>query len=234
MITVFTSSYNYGRYLRTSIESVLNQTYKDFEYHLIDYGSTDDTWKIMQGYKDPRIKAIQIGKQVNKAFAMNHSIRISRGDFWVWCPADDYFHETLLRRSREYSRRYPGAVLYSDNYTIDDNGRQYMSHIREEFTDEQLKKEIWKRSVIGFTGIFIPMRIFRDTGLYFPEDENYSEDYCWMIQAVMQGVKFRHIPEKLHYKRKHKGSSTNREYKELVANIKVIHERLRREGYADK
>jgi len=235
MITVFTASFNYSKHLRQAIESVLNQTYKDFEYHLIDYGSTDDTWKIMQEYtKDSRVKAIQIGKQPNKVFAMNHSIYIAKGDFWVWCPADDYFHETLLTRSREYSRKYPGAVLYSDNYTVDDNGRQYTSHVREEFTDEQLREEIWKRSVIGFTGIFIPMRIFREMDLYFPEDENYSEDYRWMIQAVMRGVKFRHIPEKLHYKRKHKGSATNREYKNIVANIKVIHEKLKGERNAGK
>ena len=87
--------------------------------------------------------------------------------------------------------------------------------------------------MIGFTGIFIPMYIFRDMNLYFSEDEKYSEDYRWMIQAVMSEVKFRHIPEKLYYKRKHKTSCTNRDYKDIVANIKVIHDRLRKE-YADK
>lgn len=233
MITVFTASFNYGKYLRQAIESVLNQTYKDFEYHLVDYGSTDNTWKIMQEYaKDSRVNAMQIGKQPNKVFAMNHSINIAKGDFWVWCPADDYFHKTLLERNRLYSKQHPGAVLYSDNYTVDDNGKVYTGHIREEFTDEQLKKEIWKRSVIGFTGIFIPMYIFREMKLLFPEDENYSEDYYWMIQTVMRGVKFRHIPEKLHYKRKHKGSATNRNYKNIVANIKIIHEKLREERNA--
>jgi glycosyltransferase involved in cell wall biosynthesis len=235
MITVFTSSFNYSKHLRQAIESVLGQTYRDFEYHLIDYGSTDDTWKIMCEYtKDSRVKAIQIGPQPNKVISMNHSISIARGDFWVWCPADDYFHKTLLEKSRAYSKQYPRSVLYSDNHTIDDIGKIYTDHVREEFTDEQLKKEIWKRSVIGFTGIFIPMYVFREMKLLFPEDENYSEDYYWMIQAVMRGVKFRHIPEKLHYKREHKGSATNRDYKDIIANIKVIHEKLKGERDAGR
>src|SRR4030067_2626042 len=126
MITVFTSSFNYGKFLRKSIDSVLNQTYKDFEYHLIDYGSTDDTWKIIQEYAyDPRVQAIQIGEQPNKVFAMNHSIRISKGNYWVWCPADDYLHITMLERAVQYILRYPDAVLYSDCYVVDDNGKQY-------------------------------------------------------------------------------------------------------------
>ena len=228
MITVFTASYNYSKYLRQSIESVLNQTDRDFEYHLVDYGSTDNTWNIMQEYtKDTRVKAMQIGAQKNKVFAMNHSIRKAKGDAWVWCPADDYFASNLLERKRVYAKRYPKAVLDDDNYVVDGDGKVYGSSRRGEFTDENIKVKIWEKSLIGFTGIYIPMFIFRDIGLYFSEEENYSEDYRWMIEAVERGVKFRHIPEKLHFKRKHKGSCTKKEYVAIIANIEKIHKELK-------
>lgn len=120
MITVFTSSYNYGKHLRKAIESVLSQTYTDFEYHLIDYGSTDDTWDIMNDYKDDRIIGIKMGCQVNKTFAMNRSIKLAKSGYWSWCPADDYWHPSLLQTKVEYSEKYPEAVLYDDFWIIDD------------------------------------------------------------------------------------------------------------------
>jgi glycosyltransferase involved in cell wall biosynthesis len=225
MITVFTSSFNYGKYLRKSIESVLSQTYRDFEYHLIDYGSIDNTWEIINSYKDDRIKAIQIGCQKNKTFAMNHSIRISKSGYWSWCPADDHWQSSLLERKIEYSLKYPDAVLYDDFWVIDDSGRVVQEVELPSYSCELIKTEIWKRSLIGFTGIFIPVSLLKE--LPFPEWENISEDYAWMIQAVGKGIDFIRVPEKLHYKRNHPGSVTDSRYAEVIANMSKIWERLR-------
>ena len=228
-VTVFTSSFNYSHHLRQAIRSVIGQRYKNFEYHLVDYGSTDGTLKMMKEYEyDPRVKVISIGPKPNKVFSMNESIRLAKGDFWTWCPADDYFHPDFLTKKLEFAAKYPKAVLYNDNFVVDGNSKVYASKKRPEFTKEELKKTIWEKSVIGFTGIFIPMYIFRDMDLCFPEEENYSEDYRWMIEAVMEGIEFKRIPEKLTFKRKHKGSCTNREYKDIIANVKIIHETLRK------
>lgn len=110
MITVFTSSYNYGKHLRKAIESVLAQTYSDFEYHLIDYGSTDETWDIMNDYKDDRIMRIKMGCQINKTFAMNRSIKLAKSGCWSWCPADDYWHPSLLQTKVEEAFTNPGRL----------------------------------------------------------------------------------------------------------------------------
>lgn len=228
-ITVFTSSYNYSLYLRQAIRSVLTQTYKNFEYHLIDYGSTDNTLKIMSEYAgDSHVKIIQMGKQENKVFAMNKSIELATGDYWTWCPADDYLHPKHLERGIEYIKKNPGSVHYCDAFVVNDNGRQYSERKVKERTKAELKEEIWRKSVIGFSGIFIPMYIFREMKLLFPEDEFYSEDYRWMIEAVMNGVEFKRIPESLVYKRKHRNSCSNKRYGEIIRNINVIHEKLKK------
>ena len=226
MITVFTSSYNYSRYLRLSIESVLNQSYTDFEYHLIDYGSTDDTWTIMQEYerKDSRIKAFQIGAQENKVRAMNFSIEQARGDYWCWSPADDFLHKDLLLHKVKLSQQYPEAVIYSDFYHVDDNNN-VIGDITLNLTDEDIRTKIWKHGIIGFTGIFIPVSLLRK--IPFDEKEMISEDYRWMIQAVKAGVKFIGIAEKLFYKRKYSGSITGRRYSEVIKNMYKIQDDLR-------
>jgi glycosyltransferase involved in cell wall biosynthesis len=125
MITVFTSSYNYGKHLRKAIESVLAQTYSDFEYHLIDYGSTDETWDIMNDYKDDRIMRIKMGCQINKTFAMNRSIKLAKSGCWSWCPADDYWHPSLLQTKVEYSLKYPGAPFYKIADALDEIGESW-------------------------------------------------------------------------------------------------------------
>lgn len=226
-ITVFTSSYNYAKYLRQSIESVLNQTYSNFEYHLIDYGSTDDSWKIMNEYKDDRIVLMQIGEQPNQSFTMNHSIKNATGEYWSWCPADDYWCPNLLERKVEYAQKYPDAVLYDDFFLINDEGVLTGEVILPIMSQDDIRRKIWEHGIIGFTGILIPMYVFKDIGLYFPEDEFISEDYKWMIMATVKKIPFVGMPEKLHYKRKHAGSVTQSRHAEMLANMYDIQNSLR-------
>ena len=228
MITVFTSSYNYSRYLRRAIESVLNQTYRDFEYHLIDYGSTDDTWKIINEYKDERIKAIQLDYKPRNAYAVNYSMRLALGDYWAWCPADDYWTTDLLERKIDYAQRYPKAVLYDDFYLINDNNQEVGLSTLEDLTPEKIKEEIWKRSLIGFTGIFIPSYVYKELGLYFPYHV-ISDDFYWMIRATIFNVPFVRVPERLHYKRTHAASMVNRNYDEVIKGMSLIWEELKYE-----
>jgi len=54
-ISIFMSSYNYAKYLRDAIDSVLNQTFTDFELYIMDDASTDNSWDIIQSYSDPRL-----------------------------------------------------------------------------------------------------------------------------------------------------------------------------------
>ena len=63
-VTVLMSVYNGERYLREAIDSILNQTFKDFEFLIINDGSTDRTLEILQSYHDPRIKIINNEKNI--------------------------------------------------------------------------------------------------------------------------------------------------------------------------
>lgn len=224
-ITVFTSSYNYAKHLRQSIESVLAQTYRNFEYHIIDYGSTDDTWEIMNEYRDDRIVKIKMGHQLNKTFAMNHSIMLAKPGYWAWCPADDYWHPSLLQTKVQYCEKYPDSVLYDDFWVVDEENNIIEEVNLTERTQKQIQLEIWKGGVIGFTGIFIPTALLKR--LPFPEWENISEDYAWMLLALKEGVEFIRIPEKLHYKRNHSGSVTGRRYNDVISNMENIWAKVR-------
>ncbi len=227
MITVFTSCYNQGEFLSEAIESVLNQTYKDFEYILMDDGSTDNTWFIMEKYKkiDNRIHISKLSKQSNVGVLINKSIDLMKGDFWVWLPADDVFKKDLLeikfKKSLECNH---SVVIYSWFEQIDKNGdfiRQYTPNI----TPEEFSKIIWNSCPIGFTGIWVSKNIFERVGK-FPEDLPCSEDYSWLLRAVANNVLFVCENKVLYQKRIHPNRTTNREGGKVNSIVKEIRKEM--------
>ncbi len=101
MIYVRTHAYNAEKTLERAIDSILNQTYQNFEYHILDHGSTDRTGELIRGYakKDPRI--VPYYNKVNRAFEENPdfwnlSKKIPDGDLFCILDADDCYEETFF------------------------------------------------------------------------------------------------------------------------------------------
>lgn len=219
MITVFTSCYNQGRYLERAIASVLSQTHRDFEYILIDDGSTDHTWSIIQDYAkiDWRIRPVRVDKQLNVGFVINRSIRMMEGSYWVWCPADDIFKKDLLEEKLKKSFEcYHKAVIYSWWEQIDENSNFIMQHTPN-LSLEEFSKVIWDECPLGCTGVWIPKDVFTIVGK-FPENLPCSEDYAWVLRAVSEKVPFICVNKILYSKRIHANRTTNRK-SNLVPNV---------------
>lgn len=226
-ITMFTSSFNGGKYLREAIESVLNQTYENFEYLLFDDGSGDATYEIMKSYKnDSRIKIIKLNKQPNVGVVINKSFDISVGDYWCWCPSDDILCKNLIEKKIEYVNKYPKSVLYNNWFIINEVGDKTGECIVKNMTSNEFSKEVWVSSPIGFTGIMIPSYVYKNMNLYFPNHLNYSEDFYWMIKATIHGIPFDSVPYILHYKRKHSTSLTNKNIQNILKSIPIIRNEL--------
>ena len=121
LVTVCIPCYNQGKYLSESIESVLNQTFQDFELILIDDGSTDNTFQVMLDYakRDGRIIVVKLSKQDNVGPVLNMSIRMARGRYWVWVPADDVAMKNLLETKVRDSKKWPDAVIFHGGIVIE-------------------------------------------------------------------------------------------------------------------
>jgi len=228
MITVFTSCYNQANHLKKAIESVLSQTYTDFEYLLYDDGSTDETWEIIQSYakKDKRIRAFKLEKMPNVGVVINKSIKDAKGDVWTWCPSDDLFLPNLLEVKSRYQEKYPDSILYHNWHIINENDQPRGSYKVRELSPEKFNKVVWNESPIGFTGIWIPMKVFGVVG-EFPEHLQYSEDFYWMIKATIHQVPFVGIPEYLHKKRKHFNTLTSKNIDKIIKQIPKIRKDLK-------
>ncbi len=94
--------FNPGDYFKASIESVLNQTYSDFELILLDDGSTDNSLSIAHSFKDSRIKVISDGENKGLPFRLNQLIDVSQGKYMARMDADDLISTTRIAKQVNY------------------------------------------------------------------------------------------------------------------------------------
>jgi len=231
-VTVVTPCYNHAKFLPEAIESVLDQTFKDFEYFLVDDGSTDNSFDVMTDYakKDSRISVF---RQENKGVAesLNRCIKIMNGKYFVWVPADDAINSDLLKRKLIFNSKIlpeNRGVIYSSFMRIDSDGNYIDTEKMKIVIPSEFFKESYRQCFIGFTGIFIPRIAFDVAGLFSNKLSNgyhiYSEDYYWMLKAAKLGVKFHGLDDVLFAKRIHQNRTTAREYDRIIEDIKKIKE----------
>lgn len=89
LVTIVTVAYNSARYIREAIDSVLAQSYTNFEFIIGDDCSTDETWSIIQSYQDPRIRAYRNETNLREYPNRNKAIQLARGKYLVFLDADD-------------------------------------------------------------------------------------------------------------------------------------------------
>jgi len=108
-VSVLMSVYNGEKYLRRSIESILTQTLKNFEFIIVDDGSTDGSWPIMQelAYEDPRIVLLSNGENLGLIKSLNRGISVARGRYIARHDADD----------ESYPKRLVKQVSFLDQNT---------------------------------------------------------------------------------------------------------------------
>lgn len=123
MVTIGLPFYNAEKYLALAIESVLQQTYTNWELLLLDDGSTDDSLSIAQSYaqKDSRIKVISDGKNKNLATRLNELPSLAQGLYLARMDADDIMHSARIERQLSVLKAHPEIdVLGTNAYIIND------------------------------------------------------------------------------------------------------------------
>lgn len=147
-ITVLMPAYNAAEYIKEAIDSVLNQTFTDFEFLIINDGSTDDTEKIIRGYTDKRIR---LYSQPNAGVigALNKGLELSKADLIARFDADDVCYHNRLEVQYAFMKANPEYVLIgSDADYMEENGTYIFTHKFNAYTDEEIRA--LSRSVCPF------------------------------------------------------------------------------------
>jgi len=137
-VSVYITNHNYGRYLEQAIQSVLNQTLRDFELIIVDDGSTDDSREIISRYAGrERVRAVfQERRGLNAS--NNVALRQARGRYFIRLDADDYLDENaLLVLSGVLDANSDVALVYPDYFLVSGDG-EVLGHVRREKIGDDL------------------------------------------------------------------------------------------------
>ncbi len=123
-VTVITPNYNHARYLPQRLESILNQTFQDFELIILDNASTDNSREVIESYKkDPRVRAIFNAENNGSTFKQwNLGLSHANGEYIWFAESDDYADPTLLATLVDRLDRHPNVGLaFCQSWAVDED-----------------------------------------------------------------------------------------------------------------
>lgn len=195
------SVYNGEKYLREAIESILNQTYTDFELIIIDDGSTDKSADIIKSYNHPRIVLIQ---QKNKglAAALNTGIKTARGKYIARMDADDISMPDRLEIQTSFLEEHSECVVLGSNAVIIDMNGDYLYTSNQLLGWKEIKQNLPKTPFFH-SSTFYRTDKARMAGGYFEDIKHHFEDLIFFNKLSHYGelrnisiplIKYRLVP----------------------------------------
>jgi glycosyltransferase involved in cell wall biosynthesis len=193
-VSVIIPVYNGTNYLREAIDSVLSQTYRNHELLVVDDGSSDGTWALIQSYGSS-LHGIH-KENGGVASALNFGIRQATGDYIAWLSHDDLFLSNKLERQVDFLKRFPQfKACYTDYYIMDENGKILGEIETPWYPGHEAIRILFGRAYINGSTMLIERHCFEKTGL-FSEPLRYTQDTeMWL--RLLRYFEIGRVPEKL-------------------------------------
>ncbi len=192
--------YNKAPYVRKTVESVLGQTFDDYELIIIDNGSNDGSNKIVAGFIDPRIRTVHLEENIGVSNARNKGVSLSTAPYITFLDADDWWEPTFLEEMRGLIERHPDAGIYGTGYYIVKNGKKRVAPIgvEEGFTEDEINYcTVYAKTLcMPLTSITaaMPRSIFDEMG-GFKSHLKLGEDFdLWVRIALRHKAVFLNKP----------------------------------------
>lgn len=196
-VSVITITYNAGRFLKNTIESIINQTNKEFEYLIIDGGSKDDTTNIICQYDNLHFSSFEEAQQRKAACtdkilwiseadkglydAMNKGLHLAKGDFvWFINAGDKIYDKTTMQEIIDTIDANPdGDVIYGQSIIIDED-----ENVRGE-RHKIAPKVLTKKSLLnGLVVCHQSILVRKDIAADYDTQYRISADYDWVCKAL--------------------------------------------------
>jgi glycosyltransferase involved in cell wall biosynthesis len=218
-LSIFIPCYNYARYLPTSLDSILSQHYTDYELILIDDGSTDDTWAIMQEYaaKHPKISIFKNKKNIGIYPSYQERWEESQGKYLHFFTADDLYHPHCLSKVMNLFENHPNLGLVCTDIEYFEDGKNSRkqkkllpgSHTSRVFTRNEMIP-LFQSTQFWIPGVacFVKREIFKKYGNFDPSLENIADWFYFHKISLHEGIGY--IPEVLISMRQHDQTYTAR------------------------
>lgn len=192
-ISVIMSVHNGGEYLKEAIQSVLNQTCADFEFIIINDGSTDNSLSIINSFQDQRIKLIS---RENKGLvqSLNEGMKLATGEFIARMDADDISLPERFSRQVEFLKKNPDIYLCGTwAKTIDANDKITGEYTYPPLTHDKIKKYLLLHNSFIHPSVMFKKEVINKVGVY-NKKYKHIEDYEFWTR-VLKNFKTANLPE---------------------------------------
>jgi len=219
-ISIITPSYNQGEFIEQTIQSVLNQTYKNIEYILVDGGSTDQTLKVIDKYRD-QIDAVISEKDKGQSDAINKGFKLATGELIGWINSDDILYPDCVEKIVELYQQYPDGSIYYPAILncIDREGKLLYKSIRKIPDRNHLLNSNY--SIIQ-QGSFYNSNLVKKIG-YLDESIYYCMDLDLWLRLLNENERiYYYLPKALAAFRIWEGTKTTQGAIQFVQNTKQV------------
>jgi glycosyltransferase involved in cell wall biosynthesis len=205
LVSVIIPVYNGAKYLRDSIDSVISQTYNSIEILIVDDGSQDSTWEIIESYHS-RVKGFQ---KLNGgvASALNLGILHAGGDYIAWLSHDDIYSSEKIEEQVYFMEQHPEVgVCYTDFKIIDAN-KHYVSTIHCPWQPQpEMARYFLRKMYINGSTTMIRKLCFEKVGLFDEQLIRTQDVEMWL--RISRFFEFGHLPQPLLLSRSHPEQGT--------------------------
>lgn len=212
LVSVIMPVYNAGRFLVPAIESILKQTYKNFEFIIIDDASNDNSWEIISKYKrrfQKKITAIRLSRNLNRGgdVCANEGLNYAKGKYVARMDADDIAHPLRLEKQVEFLEKNRKYFLVGSNaYVIDESRKTIGEKIEPLKSLDIYQAYFTTHPLIHSTCMY--RRVFKGKKFLYEIEYSANNDYLTFFKYICKNHQFANLEEKLLYYRIHGKNDT--------------------------
>ena len=221
LISIVTPNYNCGRFIAQTIESVLAQTYKNWEMFIIDDCSTDDSYSIAVEYakKDSRIKVFQNEKNSGAAVSRNKAIELSQGEYLAFLDSDDLWMPEKLELQLKFMQENNCDFSFTEYEHIDEDNNSLLKIAKV------IKKLTYKKMLMHcWSGCLTVMYNQSKLGKVYAQNIKKNNDHALFLRVLKKCKNGCGLPMILAQYRIRKGSISSKKSTIIKYYIKVVHE----------
>lgn len=182
--------YNKAPYVRKAVESVLGQTYNDWELLVVDDGSTDGSGDIVKSVNDSRIRYLR-QDNAGVSVARNRGVTESTAPYICFLDADDWWEPSFLEEMAKLVEHHPDASIYGTGYWIVKNGKKRLAPIGvdKEFSEGEINYcQVYAKTLcmpLTSISVCMPRKVFDDAG-GFPLGITLGEDFMLWLRIALK------------------------------------------------
>ena len=207
-ISVVLAVYNGELYLKEAIDSILSQTFKDFECIIVNDGSKDSTSEIILSYNDPRIIYIDNGTNKGLVYSLNVGLVKSRGKYIARMDADDIALPQRLKVQFDFMEANPEIGIcgtYIEEIFFENSENRKTQKFPEK--DSEIKAYTFFQAPFCHPTVMMRKALLEENNLSYPKDYYRAEDYALWVELLKYTQAY-NIPSVLLQYRKHEASET--------------------------